>query len=365
MNTTKYGTLFDTLKSEILSGKYRSDFPFPSVRALINRFKLSDRTVRHALDELVGQGLISRKQGRGTFVTGSAVSRRIGLIMPDSSQTEYFMRIVRELIRLADQKQYTLLFGEISGRSTNERARKTESVVRDFIQQRVAGVIYQPIEYYKGGESFNCRILMQLKRALVPVVLCDNDIEGGNGLCDVVGNDNVEAGARMYRYLTSKGARKPCYFMRPFAPQTHFDRLRGLLLARLPKFHGKIGNDAFLVCEPDDVNAIRRRIRTKGVDAFMCSDDETAAKLMQTLNAIGYSVPGDILVTGFNDLQIANLLSPALTTLRVSCEDIARAAFTRLVHRISDPKLPPTRIYLPVELIERESTVRMRKKAKG
>ena len=149
--------------------------------------------------------------------------------------------------------------------------------------------------------------------------------------------------------------------MRPFAPQTHFDRLRGLLLARLPKFHGKIGNDAFLVCEPDDVNAIRRRIRTKGVDAFMCSDDETAAKLMQTLNAIGYSVPGDILVTGFNDLRIANLLSPALTTMRVPCEDIARAAFARLVSRIFDPLLPSTRIYFPVELIERGSTVRLRR----
>ena len=365
MNATKYGALFDTLKNEILSGKYRSNFPFPSVRALINRFKLSDRTVRHALDELVGQGLISRKQGRGTFVTGSAVSRRIGLIMPDSSQTEYFMRIVRELIRLADQKQYTLLLGEISGRSANERARKTESVVRDFIQQRVAGAIYQPIEYYNGGEDFNRRILMQLERVRMPVVLCDNGIEGDDGLCDVVGNDNIEAGARMYRYLISKGARKPCYFMRPFAPQTHLDRLRGLLLAKLPKCHGKIGKDAFLVCEPDDANAIRRRIRSKGVDAFMCSDDETAAKLMQTLNAIGYSIPGDVLVTGFNDLRIANLLSPPLTTMRVPCEDIARAAFFRLVSRISDPKLPPTRICLPVELVERESTMRMRRNAKG
>ena len=65
MSDAKYSALFDTLKREILSGKYPSNKSFPSVRGLIRRFGLSDRTVRHALDELFAQGLISREQGRG------------------------------------------------------------------------------------------------------------------------------------------------------------------------------------------------------------------------------------------------------------------------------------------------------------
>jgi len=82
--------------------------------------------------------------------------------------------------------------------------------------------------------------------------------------------------------------------------------------------------------QPDDAAVIQRFIRRNKVDAFMCGDDETAAKLMQTLHKLGYSIPRDVLVSGFNDLRVARLLSPALTTLRMNCEAIADAAFERL-----------------------------------
>ena len=69
MATTKYGKLVETLRSGILSGKYGLGLPFPSVRALIRRHGLSDSTVQRALDVLSAQGLITRQQGRDTFVT--------------------------------------------------------------------------------------------------------------------------------------------------------------------------------------------------------------------------------------------------------------------------------------------------------
>ena len=70
MGNAKYRKLVETLKGDISSGKYGNGNPFPSVRALIKRYGLSNTTVLHALDDLVRQGLISRKQGCGTFVTG-------------------------------------------------------------------------------------------------------------------------------------------------------------------------------------------------------------------------------------------------------------------------------------------------------
>lgn len=361
MNTTKYGTLFDTLKSEILSGKYRSDFPFPSVRALINRFKLSDRTVRHALDELYAQGLISRKQGRGTFVSGNVASRTIGLIMPDVTQSEYFVRIFRELIRVAESRQYKLLFGEIQGTTAKDRAACAERLVNDFIVQRVSGVIFQPIEYYADGDDFNRRMLTRLTNARIPVVLCDNGVAVNDNRHDIVGTDNIRAGMELYRHLVDRGARRICFFMRPHAPQTHEGRMRGMILAKLSGWQGSVCGDERLVCEPDDIAAIRRRVKSGRVDAFLCGDDETAAKLMQTLDRIGCAVPGKVLVAGFNDLRIASLLSPPLTTMRISCEQIAEAAFMRLLARINSPKLPPTAILLPAELVPRASTDSIKK----
>ena len=361
MSATKYSTLFDTLKNEILSGKYRSDFPFPSVRALINRFKLSDRTVRHALDELYAQGLISRKQGRGTFVSGNVASRTIGLIMPDVTQSEYFVRIFRELIRVAESRQYKLLFGEIQGTTAKDRAACAERLVNDFIVQRVSGVIFQPIEYYADGDDFNRRMLSRLTNARIPVVLCDNGVAVNDNRHDIVGTDNIRAGMELYRHLVDRGARRICFFMRPHAPQTHEGRIRGMILAKLSGWQGSVCGDERLVCEPDDIAAIRRRVKSGRVDAFLCGDDETAAKLMQTLDRIGCAVPGKVLVAGFNDLRIASLLSPPLTTMRISCEQIAEAAFMRLLARINSPKLPPTAILLPAELVPRASTDSIKK----
>lgn len=45
-------------------------------------------------------------------------------------------------------------------------------------------------------------------------------------------------------------------------------------------------------------------------------------------------------------------------TLRINCEQIADAAFERLIARIAKPGLPPTEIFLPAELVVRESTSR-------
>ena len=114
MNDSKYKSLIETLKSNILSGKYGVGKPFPSVRALIKRFGLSNTTVLHALDELVHQGLISRKQGRGTFVTNQGTTRKIGLIVPGVACTDFFQPIVSEINQLARKEDYTLLFAEVT-----------------------------------------------------------------------------------------------------------------------------------------------------------------------------------------------------------------------------------------------------------
>ena len=112
MNETKYKTLIDTLKKDILSGRYSSR-RFPSIRALIRRFSVSKTTVQRAMDELFHQGIISRKQGSGTFVKSRIVARKIGLIVPGVAYSEFFSALVGEFSRIAQEREYTLLFGDV------------------------------------------------------------------------------------------------------------------------------------------------------------------------------------------------------------------------------------------------------------
>ena len=61
MNNVAYKNIYETLKSDILSGKYGSQSAFPSVGALVRKFGVARATVHHALEELAHQGLVSRK----------------------------------------------------------------------------------------------------------------------------------------------------------------------------------------------------------------------------------------------------------------------------------------------------------------
>jgi LacI family repressor for deo operon, udp, cdd, tsx, nupC, and nupG len=62
------------------------------------------------------------------------------------------------------------------------------------------------------------------------------------------------------------------------------------------------------------------------------------------------------MLTGFADLPIASLMTPALTTVRQNREHMAQTAFRRLVERIENPSLPPCEIFLPAPLVVRDST---------
>ena len=361
MAGSKYRQILAELKVQILESNFTSANPFPSESAYAREHGMTRNTVHRAFMELRRQGLIAGEPGEAPHVVLSKASRRIGVVVPDVLQTEYFLRIVRELLRRAEAARYTILFKEINGATAAARAACAETLVEDLIQQGVAGVIFQPVEYCEDGEAFSRRMLERLDDAHIPVVLCDNGIAVNDNRHDIVGTDNIRAGMDLYRHLVDRGARRICFFMRPHAPQTHEGRMRGMILAKLSGWQGSVCGDERLVCEPDDIAAIRRRVKSGRVDAFLCGDDETAAKLMQTLDRIGCAVPGKVLVAGFNDLRIASLLSPSLTTMRISCEQIAEAAFMRLLARINSPKLPPTEILLPAELVSRASTDSIKK----
>jgi len=159
-------------------------------------------------------------------------------------------------------------------------------------------------------------------------------------------------------HLLSVGAKNVHFHLKPFAPQSHRNFIRGAAAACRDRMEKRGGNDV-LVCDPGDVEAVRKHCRRNRPDAFVCGNDSTAAKFMKTLLKIGIGVPRDVLLTGMNDLQIAMLLTPPLTTVHLPCEQIAEAAFYRLLARMATPSLPPTEVYLPVSLVVRDSTGRI------
>ena len=92
------------------------------------------------------------------------------------------------------------------------------------------------------------------------------------------------------------------------------------------------------------------------VTALLCANDRLAIGAVRTLRRRGLDCPGDISVTGFNDIPSLDLIPPGLTTVRIPQFDIGRLAGERLLAMITDPECQvPMTTVLPVSLIERGS----------
>ena len=90
-------------------------------------------------------------------------------------------------------------------------------------------------------------------------------------------------------------------------------------------------------------------------DAIVCANDQMAIGAMRELQAAGLRVPGDIAVTGFDDILLGALLAPPLTTVHQPMRLLGERACALLLDRIADPSRPRRVERLPTELIVRES----------
>lgn len=367
MDNSKYKQLVETLKGNILSGKYGNSNPFPSVRSLIRRHGLSNTTVLRALDELVKQGLIFRKQGAGTFVAGRATARKIGLIVPGIAVTDFFKPIMSEINRLAHEADYELHFGEVWSGVREERTAQAMELAERFVAENFAGVIYEPLTG-SAGDAVNPVILKMFERNKIPVVLLDCDIVPfpERSRWDVVGINDIEAEARIAKHLISAGARNIHFLVGKIGPNTYRNRIDGAELALKSAGVRMSGSGNVLHAEPDDLKSLKRYLKRQKTppDAFICSNDAIAAMFKKTLEAAGLNVPQDVMLTGFADLPVASLMTPTLTTVHQNRELLARTAFRRLMDRIREPDLPPCDIFIPSNIVVRESSSRTKTRTK-
>ena len=368
MQSKRIRTIVETLKAEILRGEYGSSAnPFPGERALAQRFGTSRHTIGMILQELIVMGFLVRRQGRGTFLTTTArkLGRSIGLIMPSLAHGEIFPGICNEINRCAQTKGLTVILGDVSSDDPLTRAEQAKEVAETFIAQEVGGVIFQPLAFLKEQESVSCRILAAFDAAQIPVVLIDRDIAplSASLARDFVGIDNFYAGRELAKHLLANGARCIAFVMRPKCPSVIGERLEGVRSAAgFP--HPE--NVTVWELDPSDAAAVRRALGGRRSscrpDAFVCECDKVAVSLQKSLAELGYSVPNDFLLAGFDDVNLARCATPGLTSIHQPVPALGRVAFDTLLQRIADIDLPPRKILLTAPLVVRRSTQRTKAK---
>ncbi len=90
-------------------------------------------------------------------------------------------------------------------------------------------------------------------------------------------------------------------------------------------------------------------------EVFLCLNDLIAIGVCRAILDRGHQIPKDFAVIGSDDISFSKYFNPSLTTIKVPTEDLGKTAARILLNKLTNPNLPPQRIYLPPTLIVRES----------
>jgi GntR family transcriptional regulator, arabinose operon transcriptional repressor len=354
---SKHRQVFDALTRDIESGRLRRGDRLPSEAELVRTFGVSRITAGRAVRDLQVAGVVERRAGSGTYVTSAPATAGLsfGLLIPDLGETEVFEPICQGMMTSPLASRHALVWGS----ATSDAAAKEErawQLCRQYIDRRVSGVFFAPLELTVRKDDVNRRIVEALDQARIPVVLLDRPAlpYPRRGHHDLVGIDNRRAGYVITEHLLRLGASRVAFVGVPHAAATVDAREAGYREALYAA--GALVDRALVRrLDPADAGEVRAFLDAARPDAVVCANDWTAARFMHSVLGLGHAVPADMRLAGIDDMDYASLLPVPLTTLRQPTREIGAAAFAAMLDRIVRPTVPVRDILLQTELIVRRS----------
>ncbi len=356
MPDSKAIELYKALFNEINGGKYQPLDMFPSESALAKRFNVARGTVRSAKKMLEEKGFLCARRGSGTIIAGSAeFSHSIGVLVSGSRYTEIFRCIGKAICSLAENNGLRVLFADASCQDARKATPQAMEMAAWFVRAKIDGVIVQPLEFIPDAAEKNARLMALFDEAEIPAVLLDCGIAGpdGRSAYDRIGIDNYTAGCLVGRHLAECGAKCVLCCASPFSPESVRNRFAGVK-AVFPSVH-------LLEAAPDDSVRLRRALREHPeTNAIVCQNDVYAVGVMASLRRWKKNIPNDVMVAGFDGLNLSKLCTPTLTTISQPVDDLAAVALDCIMRRMRGLSLPPADINLRAPLVVQKSTARRR-----
>lgn len=173
-----------------------------------------------------------------------------------------------------------------------------------------------------------------------------------------IGSDNVQGTAEAVTHLIDTGHRRIAFLgdVSENCPE-YRDRHRGyvqaLTAAGLP-VDPDLRFDSLTAEEEGHAAALRLLDSGRSFDAIVAACDLVAIGAMHALRDHGVSVPGDVSVVGFDDIQAASYTNPPLTTVRQDTVAAGELLVENLLRLINDRPLEKT--IIPARLVVRQST---------
>lgn len=205
-------------------------------------------------------------------------------------------------------------------------------------------------------EMFDWEYSQMLCELELPVLFVDGPCMGsGRKLAaDLLLMDNRFELRRLVNAMLRQGRQRIGFIGDANHCQSFFERYMALrstlLLAGLPFDEGLHINENHPINVYYGLSQLERL-----PDLFLCANDYIAIDAIRILEKLGKSVPGDVMICGFDDAAESRLIRPALTTVHIHTQIMAYSAAQLLVSRIRQPDLDYRTVYTQTDLMLRQS----------
>jgi LacI family transcriptional regulator len=277
-------------------------------------------------------------------------SRAIGIVVP-TLKTSIFAEGIEALQVRLSESGYTLLIAA----SQYDPNREVQEI-RTLVERGVDGIVLV-------GNSHMSEAFEIIRRHQMPVVT--TYVKHSPDGVPAIGIDNENAIFQLTQHLLQIGHRNYGVVVNT---QASSDRSRARLegINRALSGAGIVLDGAHVVKSNHLVLNGRQGLREllrhdPSITAVICTTDTLALGALAEAKALGLRVPKDLSITGFDDIELAAHLEPALTTIRTPAKDIGRVAADYLIAAINGTRAPEN-LTLPFEVVLRASTSRPRNK---
>ncbi|TKC03766.1 GntR family transcriptional regulator [Pedobacter frigoris] len=352
-------TIYDTLKDQIHKDRFPAGSMLPAELTLAQKYLVSRPTIAKVYNQLQDEGLVLKTKGLGTVVTHqhANTNHTFGLLLPGAGESEIFSIINDQLLGRSETGSFNCLWEGATAGSAEIRESLIESCCESYINKRVDGIFFSPLERVPDADELNLKICEAIQEANIPLILIDRNIRisPDRRTFDVVSIDNFNAGSVMAKHLLDQGCEELHFFYRPDSASSIDLRISGVRDLVQKQGHSFTTNNLFCG-NPEDLDFVKKMKITPGKTGIICANDSTAAVLMSSLDAQGVEISSDVLVCGYDDMKYSKHLKHSLTSLRQPCEEIANISIELMMRRLKDNSHIPITVNLSGEIVIRESS---------
>lgn len=337
----------------IASGKLKPGDRLPTIRVLAEQIGVHMHTVRQAYHSLEDDGLVETRPSRGTrvkpfeldkFVTTESAfpSHTIGVLIPNVYT--FYDPFISGVEEVARRSGYLIIVS-----ITRDSAELTRQSAQQLIAKKVDGIIAaSPV-----ADTFKRQL--PISRDGPPIVYADAPQFPTHSVLF----DLENAGFLAARHLIEHGHKRIAFITAPLTWPNFLDTYKGYQSA-LAASHLTIEPDAVIETPAFSLeNGYQAGLRllslNKPPKAVFASGDLMAAGAIRALKENGKRIPQDFAVISKDNIELAALMDPALTTVNLPSYQMGVEAINMLMRLISKKRLEKKRVVLESELIVRKS----------